>query len=101
MHVELSANESDNRRRFGCSVAESVVQCYAVADDARSAGDLLTAVLHDVGSAEVERVAQLTGALIDAGCTVIQFRDVGDGEPELRVALRQARIGDERIEIPR
>ena len=97
--VELSASERDNQRRFGCSVAESVVRCYAMAQEADACGDALTVAILDVANAELERVAQLGGALIDAGCSVIRFRDVGEREAELRLALQRARIADDRIEI--
>ena len=99
MLAELSATEIDNQRRFGCSVAESVVGCYALADQARADGDTLVAILHDVSLAEVERVAQLSGALIDAGCSIIRYLDTGQRTAELRAALQHARIADERIDI--
>ena len=99
MLVELSASEQDNQRRFGCSVAESVVRCYVMAQEAKACGDALTVAILDVANAELERVAQLSGALIDAGCSAIRFHDVGEHEAALRLALQHARIGDDRIEI--
>ncbi len=96
--AELSANEAANLRRFGCTVADSVVQLYERSATARSRGETVLVVVYDVGAVEVERVAQLSGALIDAGADRLQYRDVDD-VASLRAALAVARIGDARIDM--
>ena len=95
MFVELSATEAWNQRRFGRAVAASIVEIYAVAESARADGISMTAKVHDVSDAEVERVAQLAGALIDAGCSYIEFHGAVGVATELCAALRAARIRDD------
>ena len=64
--MELSADETANRERYGYSVGESVVALYEDFASAREHGGVCDVALRDVGICAVERVAQLCGALIDA-----------------------------------
>ncbi len=99
MFVELSATEAANQRRFGRAVAASIVELYAVTESARADGISVTAKVHDVSDAEVKRVAQLAGALIDAGCSHIEFLGAAGVATELRAALQAARIRDDYFAI--
>ena len=87
----LSASEVANHALVGCSVADSVVAAYGAGEAARDQDISLRACVFDVRDVEVERVAQLSGALIDAGCSEFEFHDVDDRAALLR-ALAAANI---------
>ena len=96
--MELSADEIANRERYGYSVGESVVALYEDFASAREHGGVCDVALRDVGICAVERVAQLCGALIDAGADRITLcdRDLA-GDEALSIALGNARIDEQRI----
>ena len=87
VHVQLSADEVQNRARFGCSVAEQVVAAYEVCSAVRALGAQPLAELHDVGLVEPERVGQLVGALIDAGCSTVRMLGAGGRDDKDRAHL--------------
>ena len=97
--AELSASEEHNVVRCGCSVAESIVGAYALGEQARSLGVAMRALVFDIGAVEVQRVAQLVGALIDAGCGVVVLHNVSDDREPLLGALQAARISDDRVKF--
>lgn len=99
----MSASEAHSPALTGGSVAEAVVACYAHADAARSDGIALVVELRHCDTEAPERVAQLVGALIDAGAERIVVRSDADavGPAAQRVlhdAFTHAHIGAQRIE---
>ncbi len=93
VHIELSADETMNERRFGGSVAERIVDAYATCAELRENEHGAVARMFDAAIVEPQRVGQLVGALIDVGCREIRMPDVGERDrARVAAALVSARV---------
>jgi hydroxymethylglutaryl-CoA lyase len=103
IEVVVSASETHNQRNVRRSVAESLTGVYEIVECAQAAGVPVEGIVSTAfgcpyeGDIAPERVAQLAGHLVDAGCGALSFGDTTGMATPRRVdalceALRAARI---------
>jgi hydroxymethylglutaryl-CoA lyase len=103
IEVVVSASETHNQRNVRRSVAESLQGVYEIVEVTSGAGVAVEGIVSTAfgcpyeGDVAPERVAQLAGFLLDAGCASLSFGDTTGMATPARVialcdALRAARI---------
>ena len=108
IEVVVSASETHNQRNVRRSVAESLTGVYEIVEFCSSAGVPVEGIVSTAfgcpyeGDVAPERVAQLAGHLLDAGCAGLSFGDTTGMATPARVdalcdALESARIDVARV----
>ena len=103
IEVVVSASETHNQRNVRRSVAESLTGVYEIVECASASGIAVEGIVSTAfgcpyeGDVAPERVAQLAGHLLDAGCRALSFGDTTGMATPARVdalcdALESARI---------
>lgn len=105
IQVVVSASETHNQKNVRRSVAESLQGVYEIVEAAAAAGVPVEGIVSTAfgcpyeGDVAPERVAQLAGHLLDAGCAALSFGDTtGMATPGRVDALCDA-LGSARVDI--